>query len=441
MSWTRFSRGAVRREYVIRPCARGVADYRRAVGAPGKRPDRTPPAGRSARPSTRSATSRAEAGPERDPPGPVARGDEDVVAPRRAAQQRPPVRRQRPRARAHGAGRRVRQRRARSARRARAAAAPAPRRPAARGRNVEPSAETAPAVTRLKIGGGSPPRATSCSMPASSSACRGGASSRTSATTPQSGAIGRQAPVGSTSRGVHGPAATTTARGRPMGAADRHAAGRERRLGAGGEPRAGGGGACRERERRGGGPDRVAGVQPHARERRRQRGLERGRLAAPRAPPPAARGRPAAPTARPRARSRPHRQHEHAGRLARQLEAVPGELAVVPQALLEQRHQRRVHRVLEDPGVAPRRRGADRRRARRAARTRRPRRGRRRARSRRSPRRRRRRRRGVSQTAPSTLRVPPPRPAQLAARRSRRCAIPSVAAAPAGQRAVERRGR
>ena len=63
----------------------------------------------------------------------------------------------------------------------------------------------------LNSGGGSPPAAISASMPACSTAWRGGASRCTSTLTPQSGAIGRQAPEGSTIAGVHGPAATTTA--------------------------------------------------------------------------------------------------------------------------------------------------------------------------------------------------------------------------------------
>ena len=48
-------------------------------------------------------------------------------------------------------------------------------------------------------------------MPACSSTCRGGESMRTSTTTPHTGTIGRQAPVGSIVSGVQGPAATSTA--------------------------------------------------------------------------------------------------------------------------------------------------------------------------------------------------------------------------------------
>ena len=63
----------------------------------------------------------------------------------------------------------------------------------------------------LNSGGGSPPVSISASIPACSIAWRGGSARWTSTLTPQSGAIGRHAPDGSTTAGVHGPAATTTA--------------------------------------------------------------------------------------------------------------------------------------------------------------------------------------------------------------------------------------
>ena len=78
------------------------------------------------------------------------------------------------------------------------------------GRNVEPSAETPPRVTRLNSGPSVSPVMRSL-IPSSSSEWRGGSLSRSSTLTPHSGATGRQAPVGSTSAELHGPAATTTA--------------------------------------------------------------------------------------------------------------------------------------------------------------------------------------------------------------------------------------
>ena len=92
------------------------------------------------------------------------------------------------------------------------------------GRNVEPSADTPFAVTRLKIDGGPAPRI-SVSTPASSSAWRGGLARRNSTLTPQTGAIGRQRPLGSAIPGLHGPPAMTTA---PAGMRRRRSAPRRR---------------------------------------------------------------------------------------------------------------------------------------------------------------------------------------------------------------------
>ena len=179
------------------------------VRAPRKRAGSKSAGGPSSRPSTRLATIRAEAGPSEIPQGPWPAATKTPSRPgARPSSGSPSADSGRAHARTGPIGVRASAGTNRAPRsRSRGASAAASGRA---GRNVEPSADTAPAVTRLKSGGGSP-RATSSSMPASSSACRGGASSRTSATTPQSGAIGRHSPAGSTSAGVHGPAATTTA--------------------------------------------------------------------------------------------------------------------------------------------------------------------------------------------------------------------------------------
>ena len=265
----------------------GGASRRRAAPAPDQparsartAPGRTPASGAVARPSDEVGHDPRRGRPERDAPRSVAGGHVEVVAARRAPEQRPAVRRQRPRAGPHRFDRRRRPARARSARRAPAAAARAPRRRARRTGRSSPSDDVLPAVTRLNSGGGSPRCATSCSTPASSSAWRGGVASRTSAFTPHSGTIGRQPPAGSTSAGVQGPAATTTVAAgtsRPSTAhAARAPARRPRRSRAARRPRraraanAAGGGGRR---------DGVAGVQPDAGDGPGERRLEPRRLA------------------------------------------------------------------------------------------------------------------------------------------------------------------
>ena len=108
-------------------------------------------------------------------------------------------------------------------------------------------------------------------IPPSSSEWRGGWLSRSSTLTPHSGATGRQAPVGSTSAELHGPAATTTAPAgsvSPVGGADAGDAPVRRHRRDGGafdDLGARGAGAGGERLRGGGGRDGAAGVDAGSR--------------------------------------------------------------------------------------------------------------------------------------------------------------------------------
>ncbi len=72
---------------------------------------------------------------------------------------------------------------------------------------------TPSAVTALNTAPAPPPGIplATASTPASSTTCPGGSASSTSITMPQTGPIGRQARVVSTTSGVQGPAATSTA--------------------------------------------------------------------------------------------------------------------------------------------------------------------------------------------------------------------------------------
>ena len=154
--------------------------------------------------------------PRGDPPRPVAGGDEQRVDPGDRPDQRAPVERERSRAAAEALGRRVADRRdvARALRpepgleRARVAARPAG--------TSTPATSGPPRVHEAEPGGlvvvdQARRRRDPCaaSVSAASRTCDGGPSSPSSTITPQNGRIGRHVPVGSTTSGVHGPAATT----------------------------------------------------------------------------------------------------------------------------------------------------------------------------------------------------------------------------------------
>ena len=191
-------------------------------------------------------------------------------------------------------------------------------------------------------------------MPASSIEWRGGWLSRSSTLTPHDGATGRQAPVGSTSAALHGPAATTTA---PAGSSPcgvrtptaRSSVDHRRGGDALADLRAGLAGAGGEGLGGRGGRDGAAGVEAEAGEVLGERGLElvrrverlggelreaRGDLGADRLE-----------------RGGVLAHDEHADGLRRQLEAV-AELGVERLGRREDVRQRLVHRVLEQAGVA-----------------------------------------------------------------------------------------
>src|SRR5918999_9372 len=244
-------------------------------------------------------------------------------------------------------------------------------------RKVEPT-ETEPlAATMLKIdsGGaaGSPPDFTpaSPSTPSCSSTWRGGSSTLTSSTTPQTGTIGRQARVGAITSGAHGPAATSTppaAKCRPPAPGPPHPrpgrevppAGQHAAHAAAQHPGPGGSalvelgaraaGALGEAERGRRRLDRVARLEPAAPDLAAQARLD---------PPQLARVQQGGLKLRLPRGDLGHRRHErralarqqqHARGLLRQVEPV--ELTVVAQRLLVELGEHRVERVLDRPGVA-----------------------------------------------------------------------------------------
>ena len=232
------------------------------------------------------------------------------------------------------------------------------------GVNVDPTADAPSTVTTLNSDAGPPPGSVSDSTPACSTVCRGGAARRTCATTPHSATTGRHCGRGA-DRGTRPRAGGDHHRGRrfqpPAGANafDAPVAAREHRRLAFDDTGPRGARPLGPGARGGGRRHRAAGGEPVAADAGREArlgGVERRALE---------------PLGSERREARLHRSEiggqrrrvvghdEDAGRLGRQGEAV-AEPGVQLERRLVERLEHRVHRMLDDAGVAARRAGRDR---------------------------------------------------------------------------------